>query len=670
MRTNKRRGKKKPQNRDENQDRNAGDKKGYKDIVRENASFEAYYKVQKIVSEEEWDTFMSTLRNELPVAFRITGSRAEAKALLEIIQSHYFSGLLKLPDEENPVKPFPLPWYPDKLAWQMKLSRVTIRRSEHLTHLHKFLVSETESGNISRQETVSMIPPLLLGVEPHHKVLDMCASPGSKSAQIIEMLHKEEGKIPTGFLVANDVDNKRCYMLVHQAKRLHSPCIVITNHNAAQMPNLTVTSENGEPTKVLYDRILCDVPCSGDGTLRKNIDVWEKWNVGNGNNLHNLQIMLVQRGLELLAPGGRLVYSTCSLNPAEDEAVVAASLQMAKGNVSLVDAKDLLPDLRSTPGLSTWTVMSRDLQQFNKWSEVPEKLVTQIRPTMFPPEENLNLHRCLRILPHQQDTGGFFVAVLEKHTEFPSNEPLPEPPPKKRKYYWGHKEDPYIFLTEDDPTWPLIRDSYSLSPEFPHCQLLSRCKEGKARNLYYVTKSVKDLVERNADHVKIINTGVRVFSRSDAKNAKCSFRMTQEGMPTLLPYYNGPRVELPAEDMGAILTNEYPTMDMFSAETQAKMEELESGCVVIFHNTPHCQVVLCSWKGQNSLRCYVPRQERPHYLRICGLPHLIPMIPKGGKDSVTAETKEEATEETKEEMEVDDPEGEPTTEDAPLPSTD
>jgi len=60
--------------------------------------------------------------------------------------------------------------YPDDLAWQMNLSRTDIRRNEAYFRLHNFLISETESGNISRQEAVSMIPPLVLDIKPHHKV--------------------------------------------------------------------------------------------------------------------------------------------------------------------------------------------------------------------------------------------------------------------------------------------------------------------------------------------------------------------------------------------------------------------------------------------------------------------------------------------------------------------
>lgn len=82
-----------------------------------------------------------------------------------------------------------------------------------------------------------MIPALLMDVKPGHRVLDLCAAPGSKTAQIIELLHKEDG-LSEGVVVANDVDNKRCYMLVHQSKRLHSCSTIITNHDAGGMPDL------------------------------------------------------------------------------------------------------------------------------------------------------------------------------------------------------------------------------------------------------------------------------------------------------------------------------------------------------------------------------------------------------------------------------------------------
>ena len=72
--------------------------------------------------------------------------------------------------------PQPLSWYPEEPAWHTNLSRKILRTSPQLEKFHQFLVSETESGNISRQEAASTIPPLLLNAHPHHKILDVCSS--------------------------------------------------------------------------------------------------------------------------------------------------------------------------------------------------------------------------------------------------------------------------------------------------------------------------------------------------------------------------------------------------------------------------------------------------------------------------------------------------------------
>ena len=125
-------------------------------------------------------------------------------------------------------------------------------------------------------------------------------------------------------------------MLVHQAKRLHSPCFVVTNDDATKYPG--PRRENDEP--MMFDRVLCDVPCSGDGTVRKNPLIWRSWTPYLGPSQHVLQTRIVTRGLQLLKVGGVLVYSTCSMQPAENESVVADALRRFKGQVELVDVSD------------------------------------------------------------------------------------------------------------------------------------------------------------------------------------------------------------------------------------------------------------------------------------------------------------------------------------------
>jgi tRNA (cytosine34-C5)-methyltransferase len=159
----------------------------------------------------------------------------------------------------------------------------------------------------------------------------------------------------TGCIVANDTDAKRAYILVRRCAALSSACqsLLVTQHKAQKFPSLADTRE-GRYCQGQFDRIVCDVPCCGDGTLRKSpglghlpspragrlrharwascvwdgtTDVWRRWHPGFAVGLHTLQVQIAMRGLALLRTGGLMVYSTCTFNPIEDEAVVAALLQ-------------------------------------------------------------------------------------------------------------------------------------------------------------------------------------------------------------------------------------------------------------------------------------------------------------------------------------------------------
>ncbi|KAK4977426.1 tRNA (cytosine-5-)-methyltransferase ncl1 [Elasticomyces elasticus] len=351
----------------------------------------------------------------------------------------------------------------------MTTPKNVIRKFPPFASFQKFLVSETSVGNISRQEVVSMIPPLLLDVRPSDTVLDLCAAPGSKSAQIIEAIHAgEEARVrtvlhkilsgnqngsafdasagtselqasvdgndlsddgrATGLLVANDVNYQRAQMLVHQVKRLNSPNLIVMNHDATMFPSIELPSQAGSKNKYLkFDRILADVPCSGDGTCRKNPNIWRDWIPGNALGLYTTQVRILVRALQMLKVGGRVVYSTCSMNPVENEAVVASALDRCGGvdKVQLVDCSDKLPALNRNPGLRQWKVMDKSGRTWSSWDDVEharkeegEAGLDRLVEGMFAPKNgDALLERCLRVYPHQQDTGGFFIAVLEKKSE-------------------------------------------------------------------------------------------------------------------------------------------------------------------------------------------------------------------------------------------------------------
>ncbi|RWR92447.1 tRNA cytosine34-C5-methyltransferase-like protein [Cinnamomum micranthum f. kanehirae] len=512
-------------------DNNNNNTTTWQPFATQNPAFEEYYKKQAIVPEEEWDEFLQVLRLPLPAAFRINSSGQFYRDIRAQLENDFVKTLEAEFTNENEVEPIrPLSWYPDNLAWHLNFSRMQLRKNQTLERFHEFLKQENEIGNITRQEAVSMIPPLFLDVHPDHFILDMCAAPGSKTFQLLEIVHQSTGprSLPDGLVIANDVDVQRCNLLIHQTKRMCSANLIVTNHEAQHFPSCHLKSVGLEKSKsgslngdlmgnpqpgegleepseriLLFDRVLCDVPCSGDGTLRKAPDIWRKWNAGLGNGLHRLQVQIAMRGLALLKVGGRMVYSTCSMNPVENEAVVAEVLRRCDGAVELVDVSGELPQLVRRSGLDTWKVRDRGMW-LASYRDVPKYRRNAIVPSMFPSGEtweeaetvsdvqkdidrsdniietkstNLNekdpnggnvvceyslghtenhattndsgedmsiiekpannssgkdldtddiefsclpLEHCMRILPHDQNSGAFFIAVLHKLSPLPA----------------------------------------------------------------------------------------------------------------------------------------------------------------------------------------------------------------------------------------------------------
>ncbi|KAN0070281.1 S-adenosyl-L-methionine-dependent methyltransferase [Elaphomyces granulatus] len=451
-----------------------GPRRDWQEVDKYNEKYERFYNELGIVPAEDREAFWAALRRDLPNSFRFTGSKSHALSVQQRLKEFYVPRITSIQHNGEYVEPpRPVLWYPDQLAWSMTTSKSIVRRFAPFASFQKFLVAETEVGNISRQEVVSMVPPLLIDIRPGMTVLDMCAAPGSKSAQLMEMIHagEEEGMKmvfekmkngddtqsndaaddleddgrSTGLLIANDSDYKRAHLLIHQMKRLNSPNLIVTNHDATMYPSIKLPplpTPPGEPQKNRYlkfDRILADVPCSGDGTTRKNSNVWMDWTPGNAVGLHATQVRILVRALQMLKVGGRAVYSTCSMNPVENEAVVASTIERCGGlgNVEIIDCSEELPGLKRASGLRSWKVMDKDGRIWNSWVEVEEYRqkhgvsgLGRLAQGMFPAtgeDAGPPLERCFRIYPHLQDTGGFFVAVLMKKSEIRAK---PEDPSK------------------------------------------------------------------------------------------------------------------------------------------------------------------------------------------------------------------------------------------------
>ena len=302
-----------------------------------------------------------------------------------------------------------IPWFSGPgSAWEMPFERGSAEEE-----VKSLMAALHETGRITRQEAVSMLPVLALDPTPGQIILDLCASPGSKTTQICEHLGD------SGAVIANEVISGRVNTLVTNVHRHASRAVLVVQHDGRHMPRVPGSG---------FDGVLVDVPCTGSGTTRKNPDVWGKWRPSSGRSLHSLQYDLLSRAIELTKPGGRVVYSTCSLDPIENEAVVARVV--AGGKVRVVPCGDSLSGVPSKPGMANWPLLN-DRGELDTESESEEYLL--------PTEDKAvssQLIDCLRVWNDEIGGGGFFLAVLERIMEedvsgsidpFPSQKTFDDP---------------------------------------------------------------------------------------------------------------------------------------------------------------------------------------------------------------------------------------------------
>ena len=222
-------------------------------------------------------------------------------------------------------------------------------------------------GWVYGQEEVSAVPALVLDPAPGERVLDCCAAPGSKTTQMSARMGDR------GLLVGNDNNLGRLSALRSNAERCGVSNLVVTRQDAR---NFSLKPFSGET----FDRVLVDVPCSCEGTVRKNPEAVDSWSIEHVEGIAGVQKGILGRSVEVTRPGGTVVYSTCTFAPEENEAILQHAIE--NHDCRLVEFD--LP-LRSEPGVTEWEGETYDE----------------------------SLRRAKRIYPHHNDTGGFFCAKLE-----------------------------------------------------------------------------------------------------------------------------------------------------------------------------------------------------------------------------------------------------------------
>ena len=482
-------------------------------------------------------------------------------------------------------------------VFQINIPRHELKNSKDLTAFHKFIQKNSDAGIISRQEAVSMIPPMLLDVQLGEKVFDMCAAPGSKTGQFLESVYRDFDYFgdsivkDVGFVLANDNNPKRAHMMTHQLKRLNTAGMIVVAHDAQHFPGVFEGDD-----RVMFDKILADVPCSSDAVMRKLPTKWAEWSPRDGLQLHKLQLSILKRGVSALKTGGLIVYSTCSLNPIENEAVVAAIMKMHPGCLEIVDSRKLFEGSAITPreGLTSWKVFgelkkAKEMQEFASFDEIQDPEMKKLVPeTAFAGQSEelvkLGIPNCVRILPHDGDTNGFFITLLRKTS------PLMYGSNKNKSKDKVQQSKGFTFFNENFNTWAQwIKEYYGLTDAFPLDQLITVSDEGKRVNL--VSRGVADLINNDSrNQLKIINSGVKIFERQKVKNEDestfCHYRICQDGVNYVVPYMSKSLVFVSEEAFVYCLKKENLNLAKIeNEELKSQLEVTKPGSVVICHVT-------------------------------------------------------------------------------------
>ena len=238
---------------------------------------EAFLERMKAQLGGEYEDFIGSLERPRAVALRFNPLKGKAPAM---------------PFVTDPVPGEPMGWYYDPSA----------RPGLHVYH---------EAGVYYLQEASAMAPVALLDPQPGEWVCDLCAAPGGKTTQIAGRMGGE------GFLLCNEINPKRAKILSRNIERMAVSNALVTNEHPERL---------AQKYPGFFDRVLVDAPCSGEGMFRKEEAAVTDWSPETVLMCALRQAQILDHGAKMVKPGGRLVYSTCTFAPEEDEEAVAAFL--------------------------------------------------------------------------------------------------------------------------------------------------------------------------------------------------------------------------------------------------------------------------------------------------------------------------------------------------------
>ena len=304
---------------------------------------EAFTHRMQEMLKEEYPQFVRSYQEPFTQALRLNPLKGESGRFLEL----------------SPFSLIPVPWEKDGYYYGIE-----DKPGRHPYH---------EAGVYYIQEASAMLPAKLLEAQPGERILDLCAAPGGKSTRIGADMAGE------GVLICNEIHPVRAKSLSENIERMGIVNAIVVNHSPDEL---------AKRFPGYFHRILVDAPCSGEGMFRKNPEACKEWSPENVQMCAARQDEILDQAVDMLLPGGRLVYSTCTFAPEENEGTVERFLQRHP-EFSIISVPLMAGMSKGQPD---WT----------------EHSATGIEHTV-------------RLWPHRLKGEGHFVAVLQKAGMFPDS---------------------------------------------------------------------------------------------------------------------------------------------------------------------------------------------------------------------------------------------------------
>lgn len=239
---------------------------------------------------------------------------------------------------------------PEKLFERMKKQRFVLKQgmfenSFVIERERKMLGGTIEHmlGYYYVQEETSMIPPTWLNPKPGETVLDMSAAPGGKTTHLSELMNNE------GIIIAVDSDEKKNASMINNLQRMGCKNVYYDNNNSMSV-------ERMRKYGMEFDKVLIDAPCSGSGIIYKDPTVTYRLSIDYINHYAKKQKLMISTAHKLMKPKARLVYSTCSIDPLENDEVIAHA---ESTGFRLLRKQQFLPHKNKTAGFFVAEMIKR-----------------------------------------------------------------------------------------------------------------------------------------------------------------------------------------------------------------------------------------------------------------------------------------------------------------------